>query len=54
MKQLIVGFIDDEDRLNEEAFLKFRRDLAEQLGFLGSGNRSRIEALKKIVKKTKP
>lgn len=53
VKQQIVGFIDDEDRLNEEAFLKFRRDLAEQLGFLGSGNRLRIEALKKIVEKSK-
>ncbi|MHA6528745.1 HNH endonuclease family protein [Paenibacillus sp. BAC0078] len=49
IKQIIVGYIDDESRLNDEAFLKFRRDLAEQLGFLSSCSRSRIEALKKIV-----
>lgn len=49
IKQIIVGYLDDESRLNDEAFLKFRRDLAEQLGFLTGCSRSRINALKKIV-----
>ncbi|WP_232231475.1 HNH endonuclease domain-containing protein [Paenibacillus sp. HW567] len=49
IKQIIVGYIDDESRLNDEAFLKFRRDLAEQLGFLSGNSRSRIGKLKNIV-----
>ncbi|MBZ9688282.1 hypothetical protein G9F72_018280 [Clostridium estertheticum] len=34
VKQLIVGYIKDKCRLNDEAFLKLRRDIAEQLGFM--------------------
>jgi len=53
VKQLIIGFIDDKSKLNEEAFLKLRRDLAEQLGFLSIRNDFRIAQLKKIIEKGK-
>ncbi|MBO1515173.1 HNH endonuclease domain-containing protein [Metabacillus bambusae] len=50
VKQLIIGFIDDKSKLNDEAFLKLRRDLAEQLGFLSTtGNDHLITQLKKII-----
>lgn len=51
VKQLIIGFIDDKSKMNNEAFLKLRRDLAEQLGFLSPRNDFRIAQLKKIIKK---
>ncbi|PEK51523.1 HNH endonuclease [Bacillus toyonensis] len=53
VKQLIIGFIDDKSKLNDEAFLKLRRDLAEQLGFLGTRNDFRIAQLKKIIKNSR-
>lgn len=53
LKQTIVGYISDEERLNDEAFLKFRRDIAEQLGFIYSPNSEKIEELKKIVKQSR-
>ncbi|MNG37407.1 hypothetical protein D3C84_1247500 [compost metagenome] len=48
MKQLIVGFIEDKSRINDEAFLKFRRDIAEQVGFLSSCDAAQIARLKAI------
>ncbi|PGQ09646.1 HNH endonuclease, partial [Bacillus thuringiensis] len=52
IKQILVGFIDDVNRVNDEAFLKFRRDIAEQLGFLGRSSQDRIENLKKLIRRT--
>lgn len=50
VKQLIIGFIADKSKLNDEAFLKLRRDLAEQLGFLSTSDNDRlITKLKKII-----
>lgn len=54
VKQLIVGYIEDKSRLNDEAFLKLRRDIAEQLGFMNSKqDDSQIEGLKKALVKIK-
>lgn len=53
VKQLIIGFIDDKSRLNDEAFLKLRRDVAEQLGFLSTRNDFRIAKLKEIIENGK-
>ncbi|SFT19145.1 HNH endonuclease domain-containing protein [Paenibacillus sp. BC26] len=52
LKQLIVGFIEDKSKINDEAFLKFRRDIAEQLGFLSSRNDFRIAKLREILNKS--
>ncbi|PGQ44412.1 HNH endonuclease domain-containing protein [Bacillus thuringiensis] len=52
IKQILVGYIGDVNRMNDEAFLKFRRDLAEQLGFIGGCSQERIEGLKKLIRGT--
>ncbi|PGV77979.1 HNH endonuclease domain-containing protein [Bacillus cereus] len=52
IKQILVGYIGDANRMNDEAFLKFRRDLAEQLGFIGECSQERIEGLKKLIRGT--
>lgn len=54
VKQLIIGYIEDKSRLNDEAFLKLRRDIAEQLGFINSKqDDSQIEELKRALVKVK-
>ncbi|SFC42162.1 HNH endonuclease domain-containing protein [Bacillus sp. UNCCL81] len=52
VKQIIVGYIHDINRLNDEAFLKFRLDLAQQLGFLETCGQDRIDRLKELIKVT--
>lgn len=50
VKQLIIGYIEDKSKLNDEAFLKLRRDVAEQLGFIDNKqNNKQIKQLKKIL-----
>ncbi|MBV7271480.1 hypothetical protein I6U48_00910 [Clostridium sp. PL3] len=52
VKQLIIGYINDKSKLNDEAFLKLRRDVADQLGFLNSKiDDVQIEKLKIILNK---
>ncbi|NRT72415.1 HNH endonuclease domain-containing protein [Clostridium beijerinckii] len=52
IKQLLIGYIHDKSKLNDEAFLKLRRDIAEQLGFInGKQDDMLIEQLKKIITK---
>ena len=51
IKQLIIGYIQDKTHLNDEAFAKFRRDIAEQLHFIdckSSVDRKLLEELKQI------
>ncbi|EFM10685.1 hypothetical protein PaecuDRAFT_2597 [Paenibacillus curdlanolyticus YK9] len=48
VKQLIVGFIEDKSRINDEAFLKFRRDIAGQVGFLSACDEAKIAQLKAL------
>lgn len=52
VKQVIIGFIDDKRRMNDEAFLKLRRDIAVQLGFMNNHKLSKeeIERLRRIIK----
>jgi len=48
LKQVIIGFINDESKINDEPFLKYRRDIAKQLGFVDEPSSILIEQLKKI------
>lgn len=47
-KQLIIGYVKDIDNLGQEAFAKLRRDVAKQVGFIGSANPDLINKLKKL------
>ncbi|AWW25530.1 MULTISPECIES: HNH endonuclease domain-containing protein [unclassified Acetobacterium] len=50
-KEFIVGYIADENQLNNEAFLKLRRDIAKQLNFLTEpAEAAQIKELKKLQK----
>lgn len=52
VKQLIIGYLEDRSMINNEAFLKFRRDIAEQLDFIkGRQDQTDIEKLKEILNK---
>lgn len=52
IKELIVGYIQDKEKINDEAFSKFRRDIAEQLGFIDSKHDEKlISQLKNILLK---
>ncbi len=52
LKQLIIGYIADKECLNDEAFLKFRRDIAEQLYFIDSvPDKELLEALEELIEK---
>jgi len=47
-KQLIIGYVKDVDDIGQEAFAKLRRDVARQVGFIGSANPDLINKLKKL------
>lgn len=50
IKQLIIGYIADTECLNNEAFLKFRRDIAEQLHFVDCvSDKKLLEKLKECI-----
>lgn len=52
IKQLIIGYIANKQYLNNEAFLKFRRDIAEQLHFIDcTPDKRLIEELKQSMEK---
>lgn len=52
IKQLIIGYLEDRSKINNEAFSKFRRDIAEQLDFIKSKQDSTdIDKLKMILNK---
>lgn len=52
VRQLIIGYVQDRSKINNEAFLKLRRDIAEQLGFIKSKqDQTDIEKLKVILNK---
>jgi len=51
-RELIFGFFTTEEKINEEAFSKFRRDIARQLGIIGKDESTQlIEKLKKHLTK---
>lgn len=50
LRELIIGYIEDESKINDEVFLKLRRDIAEQLHFLDiKQDDKQIEQLKEIL-----
>jgi hypothetical protein len=52
LKEFIIGYISDENQLNNEAFLKLRRDIAKQLNFLiEPAEDEQIIKLKEIAEK---
>lgn len=52
IKQLVIGYISDRGCLNDEAFLKFRRDIAEQLHFIDCiTDDEQLEKLKELIGK---
>ena len=51
VKELIFGYLSDEKNINDEVFLKFRRDIAIQIGVLEEKlDQRKINQLKKIIK----
>lgn len=51
IKELIIGYVQDKEKINDEAFSKFRRDIAEQLGFIDSKqDDNQIRQLKELLK----
>jgi len=50
VKELIIGYISSEEHLNDEAFLKLRRDIAKQLNFIkNKPDEKQITELNKIL-----
>jgi len=50
VKELIIGYISSEEYLNDEAFLKLRRDIAKQLNFIkNKPDDKQITELNKIL-----
>ena len=52
LKELIVGYFEDEDKISDEVCIKFRRDIAKQVGFIEDKiDYKKIKELKDILRR---